>query len=240
MCVSVCVSTCVHAFLGPRPDFSETGQEWESCFFCWGLWTYQCFNVALLRSLTLVFISDSTATCCRTIALALHVNFLGICLYICPCASACPTKVRLCCESPRLPKWDRTHEIVQRMFSDLFVTLTLSLCVVSFLYLCDSHPYFWKIQTRQGHIGRGFTRENCTALIWHCEKVMVTALTVNLRFPDEKASLQQKWSGSDLAPSACLTFAAYVIVGLSPSQRSQWRFLLVGPVWGSLNSPVES
>lgn len=82
-----------------------------------------------------VFISDSTATCCMTTSLTLYVYLLVIWQLSSPCVSACPTKVRPCLESLGLPKWDQTHDIVQRVFLDLFVILTLSPPVVSSLYL---------------------------------------------------------------------------------------------------------
>lgn len=78
---------------------------------------------------------------------------------ICPCVSACPTKVRLCSESPAFAKmrpnpWDSWPGVFRLVCLNHFVSacrlLSLSWWFSTIFF------FFWKLRTRQGHAGRGF------------------------------------------------------------------------------------
>lgn len=115
--------------------------------FSWGLWTYPCFNLALLRSL---FSAGLHLWLNRH--LLYDYKFDTSCVFpwntmlSSPRVPACPTKVRPCLESLLLPKWDQTHDIVQRAFFFLLVCHTHFVCAcrlrsLSFRY---SLVFFWR------------------------------------------------------------------------------------------------
>lgn len=188
-CVCVHVRACVSGTKA-RLQWNRTRMGiMHCCFFSWRLSVYPCFNLALLShcqhwssSLT------QPATCCMTTSLTLLVYFLVIWLLVSPCVSACPTKVRPCLGVPVFAKIrpNPSHSSASPVcYTHLFSARRLL-----------SLP-FWlsPIIFKSSKVVKGTLVLVVVKFAQHCGKAMVTALTVNLRFPRLKSvsSAEVEW-----------------------------------------------